>query len=473
MSSVGTYKKQRTSNTVPSYNASRRISLLSLPREVLSLVVSFVAEIDEEDEANDDSPSPLFSLSLVSTSLRSLTLPYLLSEVELKSTQDIVKTAKLFKIAVSGKHGKHGKHGKQGEEGIGEGRGAFSSVQDLTISLADLYSSPPAKSTLVSSLSSLILSCSSNLTSLTISLGTPPSTAVHTLTRLFPFFPSGSPFSSLTSLSTLRLQHGTEIWLHDLAVLLSLLSSLTTLELASLRGDCTRLFLLDPWSPRPQLEKLVLRASTLTAEMVAWLFEGQESLRWIEMPLPGVAGGEKAWKAVEKGAGGLEVSKVWDGWTKPVLVRRAKKGEKGEVGKKGEVQGEEEAEENNDDEDDLFEYPPSPLLPLIIAAFELHSLLITAALLPSAPSPDSFELLLPHLNNLEELFIEDTAASGLRSAVETALKEGELPALEKLVSVGVKKRKGKDVEEKKLTKVEKKFESVCRKHGVEWLVESA
>jgi len=63
------------------------------------------------------------------------------------------------------------------------------------------------------------------------------------------------------------------------------------------------------------LRRLIVRESTLTGEMVAWLLEGQTALVDLEMGLPGCEG--RAWDALEEVGGSFEVVKVWDRWGGP------------------------------------------------------------------------------------------------------------------------------------------------------------
>jgi hypothetical protein len=216
----------------------------------------------------------------------------------------------------------------------------------------------------------------------------------------------------------------------------------------------------------------------LTAEMVVWLLADQDELVYLEMPLPGVVGEEKAWKAVEKVGEGIEVLKVWDGWAKPTPVKRKAKGT---VAKGAEVEKEKEDEEGEEDVkdegSDIFEHPPSPLLNLVRQASHLTSLLLTAAVLPSAPSSESFELLLPHLFNLTSLHIEDTPSSGLRSAVQDALEAKKLKKLKTVTSFGMRKKRktaaGGEEATMQKGKAEKRFDGVCEKRGIEWVIEWA
>ncbi|GAA5910596.1 hypothetical protein JCM6882_001035 [Rhodosporidiobolus microsporus] len=491
-------KKQRISGasaSTASASASSSFPLTSLPKEVLARVVWFVgADGDDqgepspslnhplhadplrppakdEDEDADSSSSSLASLSLVSKALLKLAQPLLFHSLILEEGKEVAGAAKVFKAKKGGE-----------QESDGEGRSALRGVKELSVSLANPYSASPARSTLTSSLTSL-LRLSPSLTSLTLTLGDPtaPSTNTvhHSLRSLFPSFPS--PLTSLPHLRTFRLLASAEIWLHDLAPLLASWPALQTLEVVSLRGDCTTP--LDPQAARPdKLAKLVVRESTLTGEMVAWLLDEQDALKWVEMPMPGADAGGRAWKAVEKVVEGVEVLKLWDRWA----VKKAaagKGGKKGAVAGKGKEEAEEDQEEEDDALSDIFEHPPSPLLALLGKCTSLRSLVLTTSVLPSAPTSESFELLLPHLTDLEELVMEDTPASGLRAAVMDALERRELQWLERVVSVGVKKKRAAKKEEDegegeegagvKKTKADKPFEKVCDKRGVEWVIEAA
>ncbi|GAA6002065.1 hypothetical protein JCM10207_003058 [Rhodosporidiobolus poonsookiae] len=428
-------------------------SLTALPREVLASIVAFVAGF-EDDEDDEDGPASLALLSLTSTTFRKLALPFLFDSLQLKDSAALVKAVKVFKL------GGKGKKKSECETSL-----AFAG--ELSVEFENVYSSPPTKTTLVSSLAS-ILSSAASLTSLSISLGSPSSQARHSLLNLFPSFPA--PLDVLTNLEVFRLSAGAEIWLHDLARLFPSWPHLHMLELAHLRGDGSRP--LASTAVRPtSLKKLVVGSSSLTGEMVAWLLDGvgTSGLEWLEMPLPGADGHSRAWKAVEKVMGRkVEVLKLTDGWAGGT-VRRKKK-----VVEVGGASGSDGATGENDGGSDIFKHPPSPLLPLLVKTPNLRSLLLTTALLPSVPSSESFETLLEHLDNLAELTIEDTAASGLRKAVQAALAAGKLPALERVVSVGVKKRKGAgEGDEAKKGKGDKAFDKACEKRGVEWTIVSA
>ncbi|BGP14670.1 hypothetical protein JCM10213_001620 [Rhodosporidiobolus nylandii] len=453
-------KKQRTYGTSSPKQPSpqskppspRPLALSSLPKEALSLVVGFL-DAPEEDE-DPDVESCLAAVSLVSRLFRSLALPLLFRRVQLDDKTSVVRAVKLFKpVGTAG--GKGRKSVVEGE--LGEG--PLAAVRELEVSLSTLFDSPPSKATLCASLATL-LSLTSSLTSFVLTLPRPTTC----LTHLFPSFPA--PLTSLTSLRSFSLVGGGEVWLHDLVPLFDAWDSLKDLEIASLRGDCCTP--LDVWASKPAMEKLVIRSSTLTGEMIAWLLEGQTQLRWLEMPLPGGQG--KAWEAVEKAVKGVEVLKVWDRWAGTTTAKRGHRKKAAVEDKTKQEEGEVESEGEADCESDVDESPPSPLLHLVNKAASLRVVYLTTAMLPSAPSPESFDTLLEHLPSLEELVIEDTPASGLRVAVQAALKEGRLGALEKLVSVGMKKKKGAAAGEAKKGKAPKRFEAICKEHGVEWEV---
>lgn len=127
----------------------------------------------------------------------------------------------------------------------------------------------------------------------------------------------------------------------------------------------------------------------------------------------------------------------------------------------------EEGEEDADDEgSDIFEHPPSPLLSLVRQASHLASLVLIAGVLPSAPSSESFELLLPHLNNLTSLCIEDTPFCSSPPPYRTPSKAKELEKICAVTSFGRRKEKTA-VEEEEATmkkgKGEKRFDGVCEK----------
>ncbi|GAA5842297.1 hypothetical protein JCM11251_003977 [Rhodosporidiobolus azoricus] len=384
------------------------------------------------------------SRTIISTMMRtSFSLTSLPSEVlaRVLSEREVISVIKVFKP-------KKVKGYKVQEDEYRVGLSALRHVRELSVSVENPYSTSPSRSTLISSLISL-LHLTHSLTALTLSVG-----------------------------DTFRLLPSAEIWLHDLSPLLSSWPRLRTLDIACLRGDCNHR--LDPHSACPEKPiKLVVRESSLTEEMVAWLLEGQTGLKWLKMPLPGSEEGNRAWKAVEKVAEEVEVLKVWDGW--------AVHGGTSKSGKKTATMAAKEDKDSDEEDDtssDIFQCPPSPLLALVVKATTLRTLLLTAPLLPSAPSAESFFLLLPHLTNLETLCIEDTPASGLRAAVQEALEAGkDLEKLEKVVSIGLKRRKGGkkavqvceegEVQNKlKKGKKEKAFQKACEKRGINWIIET-
>ncbi|GAA5969853.1 hypothetical protein JCM11641_008061 [Rhodosporidiobolus odoratus] len=491
------YKKPRmATTTVPpalssrSSSSSARFTLANLPKEVLSRIVAHVAE-PEVDEGKD-SPSSLSNVSLISRSFRLLALPHILGEVTLDGGQALVKAVRLFKPA-GGKNSK--------KRTIGGETGPFRLVREVSIILPTLYPESPSLTTLTTSLTTCLL-LPESLTSLTFSLGCPSAapTAKQPFLALFPSFPS--PLDSLTTLREFRLQTKSEIWLQDLATLLATLSSLKLLEIASLRGDCnTRL---DPWAARPRLHTLIIRESSLTTDMIVWLLEGQTALRHGEMPLPGdgVEEGRKAWEAVERVMAAVEVLKVWDSRATTSTRRKRARGGQGRREKRREelkAPGSEEGgmheaaivetvggvgtraadgdlEEGGiiEDELEVDESPPSPLLPLLARSKKLRTLYLSTSVLPSAPSPESFELVLPHLAQVKELIIEDSPASGLRGAVRGALEGGKLVTLEKVISMGTKRKKGAaGAGESKKGKGDKRLEKACEKSEVEWVVDES
>ncbi|TNY24457.1 hypothetical protein DMC30DRAFT_386484 [Rhodotorula diobovata] len=333
-----------------------------------------------------------------------------------------------------------------------------------------MYASPPALSTLRTSCTTLLSGCPTSLTSLSISLsplGFPP----------IPFtvlFPSSSAASlkaliSLTYLSSFTLSGATSVWLHDLVPLLAAWApSLRALELALLRGDCTRPPPVEGERPRA-LRALRVRESTLPGEMVAWLLDGQTRLEELEMPLPGAEG--PAWEAVGRVVSRVEVLKVWDRWGgaagSGAWKGKAKAATNRVITLAKEVEVDELASDAGDDtEGDTAAalQPPSPLLDLVRRAPVLRTVFLPASLVPI---PSSFASLLPHLARVSTLLIEDAPSTGLRKAVEAALVDevAGLGGLEKVVSV-VKKGKG----DKQKAKA---FAKRCAEKGVEWEVREA
>ncbi|GAA6031746.1 hypothetical protein JCM8097_001967 [Rhodosporidiobolus ruineniae] len=461
-------KKQRTLLST----ARTASSLSSLPKEVLALIVELV---DEDDAGcDDDAWASLPLLASTCKTLHALALPLVFDAIDLEDASDLVRVVRLFK---------GGKKGRKSDEDSERGN-SLGVVEELAISLPTLYAASPTQSNLLSSLSTLLLT-PTTLTFLSLSLGLPSSPAHHPLRAVLPSFPH--PLDTLTSLRSFDLSAGAELWLHDLAVLLSSWPALDSLEVAHLRGECHSHARLDAASTRPKLVRLVVRSSSLTGEMVAWLLDGQDGLKELELPLPGDGSnareGERAWRAVEKVVEGVEELRVWNAWaaTGAAGTKKKKKAE-AEAKKEKEVErsssvagGSESGDTDHEDDDDalsdIFEHPASPLLPLVSKATNLRSLLLLTSHLPSAPSPESFELLLPHLEDLESLTFEDNASSGLRRAVQDAIEGRKLMWLERVTSVKGKKRKpGQQGDPKKKSPADKKFEAMCAKHGVEWTV---
>ncbi|GAA5888559.1 hypothetical protein JCM5296_001070 [Sporobolomyces johnsonii] len=359
----------------------------------------------------------------------------------------------------------------------------------LPVLLPSIYSSTSANATLVSSLRTLLLSVSPSLLSLELSLAS--SAVPQPLQHLFP--PPSSALFQLSHLTSFKLDG--ELWLHDLLALRTAWPSLRSLELSHLRGDCSTP--LPPLSSHPpQLTKLVLRKSTLTGTMIAFLLATQNELKHLEMPLPGGNEGEgkRAWEAIEKlSAKGLEVLRVWDRWTQPTLAATKRtQAQKQKATSTCPIEGMAKAgkgrrgsDDELDREDDFEEEPassplspPSPLLRVLVKSTSLRSLLLVKSYLPSAPASDSFDSLVPYLEGLEQLLIEDTPAAGLRAAVQGALRAGEMENLKEVVSFGTKVKGGikKKQDEKEDAKTEKKkkskgeqlFENACEKRGVRW-----
>ncbi|GAA6055162.1 hypothetical protein JCM3770_002213 [Rhodotorula araucariae] len=420
--------------------------LASLPPDVLARIARSLAYGDA-----DASPSPgarLLPLASTCKQLSHAVLPVINESLYLTRASEVVEAAKLLKPRAG--TGRNRKKDAAGELGVRD-------VRMLSIALPQLYSAPPAHPSLISSCATLLSLSPETLTTLDLSLGSgSPPVAFATLFR------SASP--PLTALSSLRKLvsfslTGAFIWLHDLVPLLAAWPHLRCLTLASLRGDCTR-----PPSPANDRSRiftnLTIKDATLTGEMVAWLLASQTALEEIELPLPGGEG--RAWRALEKVVGRVEVLKVWDRWGKAASASAAKKGTTAAPTLVPADEVDELASDAENHEDGTPMLPPSPLAALVSRAPGLRTLLVTASLLPSAPDGASFAALLPHLANLEELLIEDVPASGPRKAAEAALRADALPRLERLVSLVKEGR----VDAQKA----KAFAQACAQSGVEWEV---
>ncbi|GAA5874046.1 hypothetical protein JCM1840_006128 [Sporobolomyces johnsonii] len=418
----------------------------TLPKEVLTSIATAV----KDDPAVS---TPLLDLALVCKALYSAVLPVLYRNIIIEGAAQVVMVAKALK-------------------------GAVTSRNDKGAGIA----------TLASSLRTLLLSVSPSSLSFELSLGS--SSAHQPLQHLFP--PASSALFQLSHLTSFQLDG--ELWLHDLLPLLTAWPSLRSLELSHLRGDCST-----PLSPvsshPPQLTKLVLRKSTLTGTMIAFLLATQNELKHLEMPLPGGNEGEgkRAWEAIEKlSAKGLEVLRVWDRWTQATsaATKRTQLAQKQKATSTFPLEAGKGRRGSNDEldraaRDDFEEEPassplarPSPLLRVLVKSTSLRSLLLVKSYLPSAPASDSFDSLVPYLEGLEQLLIEDTPAAGLRAAVQGALRAGEMENLKEVVSFGTKmkgviKKKQDEKEDAKKEKQrkgkgEQQFENACEKRGVRW-----
>ncbi|GAA5836204.1 hypothetical protein JCM9279_002226 [Rhodotorula babjevae] len=441
----------------PAQSRTPSSSLAALPGDVLTRIARSLAY---DDLATSPSPaSRLVPLARTSKALGRAASPIIKETLSLKSSSKVVEAAKLYKP----------KGGKQGSAA------QVKEVRALEIELQALYSSPPALSTLRNSCTALLSLRPSSLASLSLSLSS-ASAPLQPFTALIPN-PS-TAFTALKSLSNLAsfTLAGAFLWLHDLVPLLSAWAHLSSLSLASLRGDCTRPPVVNAERSRT-LRRLVVRESTLAGEMVEWLLEGQTALVELEMGLPGCEG--RAWDALGEVGRALEVLKVWYRWEGAGGGSTGSKRGKGKAKGKAAVPvpAQEDVDElASDDEADAGAqaptFPPSPLLALVSGTDSLRTLFLSASLLPSAPDPSSFYALLAHLDTLGELIIDDSPASGLRKAVEAALaatsddddEAAHLPALRRLVSV-VKKLKG-DAEKHK----SKSLGKVCAARGIEWVV---
>ncbi|GAA5898391.1 hypothetical protein JCM8208_006969 [Rhodotorula glutinis] len=445
-------------STPPGQARSPSSSLAALPGDVLTRIARSLAY---DDLATSPSPaSRLVPLALTSKALSRAAVPVIDETLSLKSSTEVAEAAKLYKP----------KGGKQAAKK--SGAATAKEVRALKIELHALYSSPPALSTLRTSCTTLLSLRPSSLSSLTLSLSA-ASSPLQPITALFPV-PSTS-FTALTSLVNLAsfTLAGAFLWLHDLVPLLSSWAHLSSLSLASLRGDCTRPPLPDAERSRT-LRRLVVRESTLAGEMVEWLLEGQTALVELEMGLPGCEG--RAWDALGEVVGSVEVLKVWDRWGGGAAGSKRGKGNgkgKAVVPAPAHADVDELASDDEvDDGDQAPTLPSSPLLALVSRTDSLRSLFLSTSLLPSAPVPSSFDALLPHLDTVEELVIEDSPSSGLRKTVEAVLASplddddagAHLPELKRLVSV-VKKLKV-DAEKHK----SKGLAKLCEKRGIEWVV---
>ncbi|KPV76395.1 uncharacterized protein RHOBADRAFT_42726 [Rhodotorula graminis WP1] len=444
--------------TPPAQARSPSSSLAALPGDVLTRIARSLAY---DDLATSSSPaSRLVPLARTCKAASRAVAPVVEETLSLKSSSEVVEAAKRYKP----------KGGKQAIES--GGAAGAKEVRALEISLQALYSSPPALSTLRTSCTSLFSLRPSSLSSLALSLSA-TSAPLQPFTALFPN-PSTAfkALSSLANLASFTLA-GAFLWLHDLVPLLSAWTHLSSLSLASLRGDCTRPPLSSAERPRT-LRRLVVRESTLADEMVAWLLEDQTALVELEMGLPGCEG--RAWDALGEVVGSVEVLKVWDRWGGAGGGRGSKRGKKDKGKAVAIAPAPEDIDElasdvEADDDDQVATFPPSPLLDLVSRTDSLRVLFLSASLLPSAPDPSSFYALLPHLDTLEELIIDDTPASRLSKAVEAVLaapvdddEPASLPKLTRLVSV-VKKLKV-DAQKHKNKALAKR----CDARGIEWVV---
>lgn len=276
----------------------------------------------------------------------------------------------------------------------------------------------------------------------------------------------GSIFKPLNHLTSLSL-HASEIWMHDVAAILSVTPSLRSLEIDALvRGDL-HTYPLDTEAIRPALEAIKMSKNTLTSQHIRWLLEGQTELRKLELAVP-MEGNEaqRSFDAVEKVSEGLKHLAITSSWPAPKSTTT----------------------KSSADEQSL-------ILPVLTrAAPSLVSLRLISLFAPPSSLSQIFEFPFDQLQRLE---IEDTATSGMRSALQEALggggggggkgRRGEewdsdaseddddrmdvdgdekgMPSLKMVVSFGVKRGNLPTSESGK------KFGKVCRSRKISWRVE--
>ncbi|GAA5991256.1 hypothetical protein JCM5350_005961 [Sporobolomyces pararoseus] len=496
-----------------------------LTKEIVTLIIKL---------ATDGKPNQLLNLALVSKVFKEIALEILYGELVIEGGWDQLK-----------KYARYKNKSRKGKELVQQ----QVETKSFELKLETIYPVHLTKSLVT--LHTVFNSFSTSLTCLSLSL---PPTSHNPIPHLFSTTESESDndqhqlsiLSSLTELRSFKLEGGgSEIWFHDLIKLFSSWSKLRILELVCLvRGDCNKPLPLPSEAIIPRLEKLVISKTTLNGKMIQFLLSNQkESLKWLEIPLPGTTSnnhshtsseereeeeeeeeieGKLAWNAIQglfdsngkegdvvgsssNNVGGvgskLEVLKLTDRFWETTCAKRRKEALKlkkkkeetankliktsGGVGvggggtdkqkkkdtkvtgkgksKKAQPQPDSDEDENDeidelasdfgDDQQEapappppIVVFPPSPFLPILSSQNSLRSLLLTTAYLPSSPSSKSSKQLLPHLDNLVELTIEDTKQSGLREMVKKALliKEGKsFKSLKRLVSVGIKKTKRK------------------------------
>ncbi|GAA6004849.1 uncharacterized protein JCM10292_002538 [Rhodotorula paludigena] len=455
----------------PSARWSSPAALISLPKDILARIAALVSL---EGDGEGKPKSTLLSLASTCKTLRAVCLPLVLSTIRLMDGDALVKALKVLKGQTKAKSS------VQSSEG-----GIARFVREIHLSLPALFGTMPSHSTLLSSTASLLSLIAPTLTSLCITLG--PSSALQPFSSLFPpSSPSLAALSGLSHLASFTLR-GAFLWLHDLAPLLSSWPALISLSLDSLRGDCTRPP--HPCAPRGRtLRHLSIRASSLTAEHIARLLDGQLDLVHIEMPLLGGEG--RAWdvlRTVMSEGGRVEVLRIWDrsggaGTTTAAAGGEKRKGKATSQSRPRIVAGKDDevdqldsqplhAEAEADEGQAEVVVPRSPLLPLLLS-FEtststLSHLFLPLSLLPS-PRAASFTALAPAFpSSLSTLEFDDlSAASGLRDALVEALERGELCGLERVVApVG---RKGRAGTTKGRSKADAAFEKTLSEYGVHW-----
>ncbi|GAA5946359.1 hypothetical protein JCM3765_000213 [Sporobolomyces pararoseus] len=509
-----------------SSSASQDLPLteFSLPKEIVTLIIRF---------ATKGKPNELLKFSLVSKVFKEISLKILYQELVIQGGGG---WEQLNRYVTSYKKNKSKKK-KKGVKEFEEEEEIEIETKSFELKLETIYPIPLLKS--LNNLSTIFKSFSTSLTILSITL---PPNCHNPLPHLFSS--NLSTLASLIELKEFKLNGGGEIWFHDLIKLLFSSKSggwskLEILELnCLLRGDSNSPLPPLPTTQKgeeglvvvPKLKKLIISKTSLNSKMIKYLFLSLKlqgnSLKWLEIPLPGSPPtnddevdleSKLAWEAIEGlfkpeeeeggggggggggsggGGSGLKVLKVWDRFWESTCAKKRKeqlKKKKEEIAKSKKAGGsggpkltkakskkkvQPDSDEDQDDEEEEIDelaseaeeqeekeeaqvpiiIPSSPFLSLFLKYPQnsLTSLLLTTSFLPSLyssssstgssfSSSKSFKELLPHLNRLIELIIEDTKQSRLRDLVKKVLIKGrgnELTSLKKLVSIGIKKKKG-------------------------------